>query len=282
MRSPPPHARTIVELFAMRAVPIVLLTCPCACSLILELPEGTGSPLTLDAGANDDAGGPWVDTDVGGGTVGEESGGRGPTADARDASAGDLLAAGSVSTHGGGSGIGGADGGSGGTPPQAGTTGVDGAGAAAGGAGTTAAAGAQSGGGAGGAAVADAGVPSGSCSDPCDCDDDGYAAEGTCGGDDCDDDDPRVHPEQGAYFPARSDNASVGFDYDCSDAVERDPAQATVIRCNDLDLLSCEDAQGFHDALPPCGEVGAWGTCEWKGVLCSAVVLDSSVVARCH
>ena len=45
-----------------------------------------------------------------------------------------------------------------------------------------------------------------------DADGDGHAAK-ACGGDDCDDADPKAHPGQTDFFSDKS--PTVGFDYDC-------------------------------------------------------------------
>lgn len=158
-----------------------------------------------------------------------------------------------------------------------------------GGSGVRASAGAASGGGgsgSGGTHVVPEGGNGGEaadgCEEPCDCDGDNYLAKGACGGDDCDDEDEEVHPDQGLYFAARAQSDIVGFDYDCSGAIERDPAQGSAISCAALSLGVCEDAQGFHGTQPPCGLPGAWGACEEVTLSCKAVVLDDSAVARCH
>ena len=136
----------------------------------------------------------------------------------------------------------------------------------------------------GGAATGGMGgeLPNG-CLRECDCDADDFLAEGLCGGNDCDDHDDRVRPNQTLYFAVASTNPNIGFDYDCSDTLERDPGQgATAISCLDLDLLACSGAQGFHTTMPACGTAGAWGTCQGVAVLCSAVTLDATAIARCR
>jgi hypothetical protein len=123
----------------------------------------------------------------------------------------------------------------------------------------------------------------------CDCDGDTYLSqEGDCAGDDCDDADPLVHPGQTKYFGVRAQNEAIGFDYDCSNGVERDPAQGgdTVLNCGLLGLANCATvAQAFEDTLPACGKPGAWGGCAKVPPLnatCGAQVLDDSAIARCH
>jgi hypothetical protein len=93
---------------------------------------------------------------------------------------------------------------------------------------------------------------------PCDRDEDGEPSE-TCGGEDCDDSDPNVHPGQANHFTEPSER--VGFDYDCNGFIERDPAEPS-LSCG-LELAQCDvEAQGFmDDPLPACGEQGSWGQC---------------------
>jgi hypothetical protein len=110
----------------------------------------------------------------------------------------------------------------------------------------------------------------------CDRDEDGEPSE-MCGGEDCDDGDPKVHPGQANYFTEPSER--VGFDYDCSGLIERDPAEAS-LSCS-LELAQCDvEAQGFmDDPLPACGEQGNWGQCvqgELAGLpgMCAAEKLE--------
>jgi len=105
-------------------------------------------------------------------------------------------------------------------------------------------------------AAADAG---GDETDPCDKDRDGFKAIGACGGNDCNDDDPRVHP--GADF--RTDVPDAGpllGDWNCDGNVEQ---EWNAITCG---ATSC-NAQGF-DAPTSCGMVGNFVVC--SGVLCPA------------
>lgn len=113
--------------------------------------------------------------------------------------------------------------------------------------------------------------------DPCDRDGDGEPNEG-CGGEDCDDDDRRVHPGQEEFFDQESE--TVDFDYNCSGDIERE--YPTPLTCS---IESCDlTRQGFLDALPMCGEQGNWGQCianEPVGLMCTA---QSDVMRRaaCH
>ncbi len=63
--------------------------------------------------------------------------------------------------------------------------------------------------------------PDASCpGNPCDCDNDGYLAEGdTCQGNDCDDRDPLIHPNQG-YISEPPEPPNEG-NWDCTDPIEK-------------------------------------------------------------
>lgn len=120
------------------------------------------------------------------------------------------------------------------------------------------------------------------CVNECDCDGDGYLSRGACGGDDCDDHDPKVHPGQTEYQSEPATNPAIGFDYNCSETIDRDPEQA-VVDCGLLDLLLCAENQGFKDTLPACGEPAEWVRCT-PAVLGLACTQESvgMVVARCR
>lgn len=119
------------------------------------------------------------------------------------------------------------------------------------------------------------------CLDACDCDGDGYLSE-ACGGDDCDDEDPQVHPGQTKYFAQAARNPEIGFDYDCSGTMERDPSQA-LVDCGLLSLALCQDNQGFEKKLPSCGKEGKWIRCHPGPLKLTCVQEDlSTVVARCR
>lgn len=179
-------------------------------------------------------------------------------ADARDASA-----------AGGGAGHAGNDGGS-----SAGQGGAAATGGAAGQAGAAGASGTSGAGGSGGSG----------CSDPCDCDNDGArAANVQCNGNDCDDHDPDAKPGQSSYFGKASSNPSVGFDFNCNGAQDRDPTLDKLVTCSGLSLGACDTAtQGFIDSEPACGKSGSWGTCK-KGTLnCIANPIGSDRTMLCH
>jgi hypothetical protein len=113
----------------------------------------------------------------------------------------------------------------------------------------------------------------------CDADRDEHLAEGKCGGDDCDDSDDRVSPDQTEYFGERQKN--VDFDYDCSGAPEQEEVMAVV--CPGV-VGPCPTETGFLKSLPACGETGSYGTCVKQAPLdtCVEKVLDAEHRMRCH
>jgi hypothetical protein len=136
---------------------------------------------------------------------------------------------------------------------------------------------------AGGASVSSAGSSSGGTGGCCDCDGDGYRSQALCGGDDCDDFNPLVHPGQTMYFAAPSGDPNVGFDYDCSGAPN--PEFPTPVDCNLLLTGNCDAGVGFLNAVPPCGDAGEWGTCVPNPVLgplaCQSSVIDANRISLC-
>lgn len=134
----------------------------------------------------------------------------------------------------------------------------------------------------GGGHTAPAGEGSGTSGNAasCDADQDDHLAEGKCGGDDCDDNDANVQPDQSDYFD--ESQPRVDYDYDCSGAPDRE--QSAPIVCMGLTLIECPTEQtGFLGTLPACGEVGNWGTCV-KGSALDPCVEDvvTTPRMRCH
>jgi hypothetical protein len=116
-----------------------------------------------------------------------------------------------------------------------------------------------------------------------DCDQDGdqHLARGRCGGDDCDDSDADVSPDQTGYFADRHE--TVGYDYDCSGAPEQE--HLVVVDCSGLSLVTCptEDV-GFLGSLPMCGQGGRWGRCVKDAVLntCEELTIEEELAMRCR
>ena len=111
----------------------------------------------------------------------------------------------------------------------------------------------------------------------CDCDGDSHDAEGACGGDDCDDDDPTTHP--GADYQTEATNKG-GYDHDCSKTTDPDPAYYKLIQCG-LIGLPCNQKQGFLGAIPACGGAGDWGTCQGSVIPCSNQILEMGKKLPC-
>lgn len=102
------------------------------------------------------------------------------------------------------------------------------------------------------------------CVATCDCDGDGHKAKGApCGGDDCDDDDPRAHP--GADFVCDKPNPlTTKGDWDCNGVVD---AQTPVNVVCTVTVGACPP-NGFTDN-PGCGNTsGNRVTCLVSGLGC--------------
>jgi hypothetical protein len=98
----------------------------------------------------------------------------------------------------------------------------------------------------------------------CDCDNDGDKSE-ACGGEDCDDRDPRVRSTQVDFVDAASNRAG---DWNCNDVVE--PLEEAKLDCAKIldggsrtppEVEAACARQGFFDE-PVCGSVGDFTICE--------------------
>ncbi len=117
--------------------------------------------------------------------------------------------------------------------------------------------------------------------DCCDCDGDGFEAV-ACGAKDCDDHDPLVYPGEPVYYAMPASNPAVGFDWDCSGTIERDPTLDVTVTCPSLTLSTCPTTTGYLATVPPaCGVAGAWGTCTQQGTTCVNNVVDPARVMTC-
>lgn len=151
---------------------------------------------------------------------------------------------------------------------------------AGGGSSSSASSGGQGGVAAAGSSGGDA-AQGGDANPECDQDGDEHLARGKCGGDDCDDSDADVSPDQTEYFADRDE--VVGYDYDCSGGPEQEQQAAVV--CSGLTVGPCPtDETGFLGSLPACGEVGRWGICIKTPPLdtCDEMVRDELTRMRCH
>lgn len=107
----------------------------------------------------------------------------------------------------------------------------------------------------------------------CDVDGDGYAAEGSCGGSDCDDSDPRRNP--GVTAPQSHDGGATGGDWNCNGVVER--LYNYNVSCAGLALGECTNVEGFTTS-PRCGQSGTYVTCRPGGALNLLCVVGTSEV----
>lgn len=235
--------------------PLVVLLLVSGCGLIVDLPDAQvddgGSVGTGGAGDGDDNG-------DGDGSAGEqETGGTGSVlgdGDGDEPVGGDGgkrgdggSPMGGMSSDSGGSDSGGSD--SGGSPPTGGDPSTGGT--------------------------------SGECEEPCDCDGDGALRDDVeCGGDDCDDDDNRVFPDQTMFFSTPA-NEVIGFDYNCDGDIQRPPGQDQTLNCAAISLGSCSTTQGFEE-LPVCGGRADWGTCVSGTLKCVFSSVEDNRIMRCH
>lgn len=83
------------------------------------------------------------------------------------------------------------------------------------------------------------------------------------------------------FFSQPSDNPAIGFDYDCSGNIERDPDLNKTVDCASLLGLGCDDAQGFVGSAPSCGQMGDWGTCKEETLSCKTDSITERTM-QCH
>jgi hypothetical protein len=97
----------------------------------------------------------------------------------------------------------------------------------------------------------------GEAGDPCDEDHDGYKAEGAaCGGNDCNDHDPRANPGQTQFITDVPDAAPWG-DWNCDTKLEK--LFATPVACTAG--LACNTAEGFLNTDQGCGITADYVKC---------------------
>ncbi|XYH94202.1 hypothetical protein ACMHYB_41150 [Sorangium sp. So ce1128] len=182
-------------------------------------------------------------------------------------------------------------GGAAGSSAGGGDDGGGAAGSSAGGGGGGGAAGSSAGGGGGAAsssasAGGDGGAASSSASSSssgsggggpvdCDADDDGYRSKACEGGNDCNDDNPMVHPGQPSMFYGTPIAPGGGFDYDCSGEEER---EFQAVNCSNI-LPLCGAASNVFQADVPCGSRTSFGSCN---TTCQFRVLYPDYLRKCH
>ncbi|WP_437619173.1 hypothetical protein [Sorangium sp. So ce1151] len=109
----------------------------------------------------------------------------------------------------------------------------------------------------------------------CDADDDGYRSKACEGGNDCNDDNPLVHPGQPSTFYGTPIALGGGFDYDCSGAEEK---EFQAVNCSNL-LPLCGAASNVFQTDVPCGSRTSFGSCS---VTCQFSVLYAEYPRKCH
>jgi len=116
-------------------------------------------------------------------------------------------------------------------------------------------------------AGADAGpLDAGPDVDPCDRDRDGFREKSlACGGDDCDDDDDRAHPDAG--FVRATPTPKTNGDWNCDNVTTRE-VSANVNCAGLLGTTGC-NLQGFTTD-PPCGADATYVVCKVNGLSCAA------------
>jgi len=110
-----------------------------------------------------------------------------------------------------------------------------------------------------------------------------FVAPRTDGKWDCCDGDILVHPDQAQYFAVPSARCSVGFDYDCSGAIEKQPMAGSVSCAFDANQV-CGSATGTPSEA--CGSLHRAGECEAVTTvsppLCVSTASMVSGTVGCH
>ncbi|WP_437670618.1 hypothetical protein [Sorangium sp. So ce131] len=107
----------------------------------------------------------------------------------------------------------------------------------------------------------------------CDVDSDGYRSTACEGGNDCNDNNRLVHPNQPSVFYDTPISSGGGFDYDCSGEEEREfPA----VSCSGL---VCTAATNVFLANVACGSRGPLGNCN---ALCQSTITYPDSIRACH
>lgn len=110
----------------------------------------------------------------------------------------------------------------------------------------------------------------GPCVDPCDCDKDTFKSKAdACGGNDCDDDDPRANPS--ANFRSDLATKDTKGDWNCNGVPERLHGVVGA-NCASVALESCPSGKAGLKYDIPCGATGEYIVCKNNGLsLCVEV-----------
>ena len=121
------------------------------------------------------------------------------------------------------------------------------------------------------------GIDAASCDATCDCDKDGFDRP-NCGdgGEDCDDTDQRVRPDQG-FLEIPGEPPRNG-DWNCKNGVEK--LYPVNINCSGMALGACSSVQGFSND-PDCGTPGTYVFCAVSGggIFCAVGATQSRLQA---
>jgi hypothetical protein len=112
---------------------------------------------------------------------------------------------------------------------------------------------------------------------PCDQDEDGYLAIGSCGGNDCDDHDPRAYPMEPNYLTALPSAATMYGDWNCNHVVEK--LFPSKVNCTTA-LGTCDQVIGFTGD-PGCGTAGTFVQCMTMNVVFCVVGASSTQLQAC-
>jgi hypothetical protein len=111
----------------------------------------------------------------------------------------------------------------------------------------------------------------------CDQDQDTFLAiGGSCGGTDCDDEDPRAYPNEPNYLTAVPRATTMG-DWNCNHVIEK--LYPTKVDCS-TSIGSCDSVSGFTDD-PACGTAGTFVQCMTMNVIFCVVGASSMQVQAC-
>jgi hypothetical protein len=111
----------------------------------------------------------------------------------------------------------------------------------------------------------------------CDQDQDmALALGGACGGQDCDDEDPRAHPGQG-YLTALPRATTMYGDWNCNHVIEKQ--FPTNVNCG-ASITNCDATSGFMDD-PACGTAGMFVQCMTMNVIFCVVGSSSMQLQGC-
>ncbi|KYF85531.1 hypothetical protein BE11_01060 [Sorangium cellulosum] len=96
-----------------------------------------------------------------------------------------------------------------------------------------------------------------------------------CGGNDCNDENAKVHPGQPSTFYETPISPGGSFDYDCSGAEER---EFQAVECSNI-LPLCAARSNVFLVDVPCGSRASFGNCNGT---CQSTTIFPDYVRKCH